>query len=162
MTPRSNTMTTLFPTNMPQTAMISTNRAGQKPAQPTKQQAKRPHKSTNESTGTPNINAWTKMNSRHRIWAPWPKITGMGLFKRQPLTGPKLIKNEQLHMRNTTNTKIQTTSRSVKTTRTGDPLNQETMNPFRIPNIRWPRQKFSVTNSMNQATPFGKSTSRPN
>ena len=31
----------------------------------TRQQAKSPHHCTNETTGTPNVNAWTKWNSRH-------------------------------------------------------------------------------------------------
>ena len=63
--PRSKTMTTLFPPDMMKPAMISTNRTRYKPTKPSRKQAKRPHQSSNQTAGTPNINAWTKRNSRH-------------------------------------------------------------------------------------------------
>ena len=58
-------MAALFPTNMTKPAVISTNRARNKPTESTRQGAKRPHHGTNETTRAPNINAWTNWNSRH-------------------------------------------------------------------------------------------------
>ena len=48
--PRSETRTTIFPTNMTKPALISTNKAGNKSRQSSRQQAKRPHESTSKTT----------------------------------------------------------------------------------------------------------------
>ena len=113
------------------------------------------------------------------IERPRSKITRSSLFKREPFTSPKLIQDEKLNIRNTTNAKIRPTSRPMKTSKKRNPLNQKAgsigpkcniitsknrsskSNPFRIPKPRRTRQESIITNSMNQTTPLGERTSRP-
>ena len=59
--PESEPMSILLPLNVPKSAVIGANCARHKPANATRQSTKGSHQSPNE----PNINVWTKWNSRH-------------------------------------------------------------------------------------------------
>ena len=53
---KSKPIATLFPTTMPEPAMVSTNTTKQEPTHPTRQSTQSSHQAPNKATRTPNIN----------------------------------------------------------------------------------------------------------